>query len=85
MLTLETRQVDIPPVNVGKDVLGTRFSVDNLEVLTHPVHEMVLKCSLDHLMEKVRRQEFMDVGAWKVCREWLENNDQKGGRAPSDV
>jgi hypothetical protein len=45
--------------------------MDDLEILTHPLHEMILECSFDHLVEKIGRQEFVDIGAWKMCREWL--------------
>jgi hypothetical protein len=64
------------------------LSVGDLKVLSHPLHEMIFESSFDHLMEKIRRQELVDVSAWKMCCEWLVD-DMKGwsttGRGRCDV
>ena len=42
-----------------------------LEEILNPGDEVVLECTLDDLVEKVGGEEFIYVGAWKVCREGL--------------
>lgn len=41
------------------------------EILLNPGHKMVFKCPFDKLVEDIRRNEFVDVGAREVFREWL--------------
>jgi hypothetical protein len=37
-----------------------------LELIAHPVNKMIFECSLDHLMQQVWCDEFMNVRAWKM-------------------
>jgi hypothetical protein len=43
----------LPAVDVGKDLLCSSFTVDPVEILHHPVHEIVLESPFDDLMEYV--------------------------------
>ena len=42
-----------------------------LEEILNPCDEVVLECTLDDLVERVRGEEFINVSAWKVCCEGL--------------
>jgi hypothetical protein len=41
------------------------------EILLDPCHEMVFKCSFDNLMQDVRCEELVNVGAREVIGERL--------------
>lgn len=43
-----------------------------IKVRFNPRHNVVLERTLDELMEKVRREQFVDVGTRKVVHERLE-------------
>jgi hypothetical protein len=45
--------------------------MSNDEVLLKPCDEMIFECPLDDLVEKIGRQQLMDVGIWKVVCERL--------------
>jgi hypothetical protein len=45
--------------------------VRNLEVLFNPRNEVILVCSLDCLVEKVRGEKFIYICSRKVGCEWL--------------
>lgn len=44
-----------------------------LEVIFHPRNKMIFEGTLDHLMKKVTREYFVNVGTRKVARERLTN------------
>ena len=48
-----------------------------LQVLFNPCNEVVFECSLDELMEDVRRDELMDISSWEVVREGLFDRECK--------
>lgn len=48
-MTAET----VPAIDFVKIFVGLR-PVSDLDVFVDPVHEMVLKCALDELMEEIR-------------------------------
>jgi len=41
------------------------------EILTNPGDEMVLKRAFNDLVEEIRAQQFVDIGAGKSGCEWL--------------
>jgi hypothetical protein len=41
------------------------------KILTNPCNEMVFKCTFDDLVEEIRTQKFMDIGARKLGSERL--------------
>jgi len=45
---------DIPPIYVIQDDIPTTLSMLDHNILTYPPHKMVLKCSLDHLVQQIR-------------------------------
>lgn len=50
---------------------GSGFSVYNGKILYNPCYEVILKGSLDDLMEEIWREHLVDVGARKIICEGL--------------
>jgi hypothetical protein len=42
--------LDLPSINIIKDLIGARFVMRNDEIFANPGNEMILECSLDELM-----------------------------------
>ena len=53
--------------------------MDMLEILLYPCDKMILECSFDELMEKIRGEHFVDVSPREMKGEWL--NDHQNNMA----
>ena len=51
------------------------------KVFVHPGDEVVLKGALDHLVQKIRAYELMDIGAREVVGEGLTKNERRTSMA----
>jgi hypothetical protein len=49
--------------------------VYGLEVLCYPINEMVFEGPFNELVEKVKRQQLMNVSSGEVISEWLHKID----------
>lgn len=49
-----------------RNFLCTRCSVDLFELEFDPSDEVIFQCALDDLVQKVGRQQLVDIGAWEV-------------------
>ena len=56
---------DVPAVNFIKHAFSLRGSMGLLQIIFNPLDEVIFKCALDKLMEKVRRKKFMNVRSWE--------------------
>ena len=47
-----------------------------VQILLYPFDQMVLECTFDDLVEKVRCNQFIDIGMGEIIHEWhkLPNN-----------
>lgn len=61
-----------PAINVIQDLFCTRLSMLQFEILLNPCDQVVLKYSLDDLVQNVGCNQHMNVGTWEVVREWLK-------------
>jgi hypothetical protein len=62
---------DLPPIYVSKNFICFLLAMLRSYVVHNPGNQMVLKCTFDDLVQKVRRQQLMDVGPRKMGCEWL--------------
>lgn len=40
--------------------------MESIEVLANPGNKVVLECSFNNLMQKVTRDELVDISAWEI-------------------
>ena len=64
---------NLPVINNVLDSLCITRSVLVLNVINHPLDEVVLKCPLDQLVEKIWGQQFIDLCLRKCLGKWLLN------------
>jgi hypothetical protein len=62
---------DILAVNFIKHAFSLRGSMGLLQIIFNPLDEVIFKCALDKLMEKVGRKKFVNVRSREPHREWL--------------
>lgn len=58
-------------VNIIHDFLCVCCTMRSNQVILDPGNEVIFECALDHLMEKIGRNEFMNVCSRKIVGEWL--------------
>jgi hypothetical protein len=61
----------IPAINIIHDFFALCWAVCCKHVLPDPLHKMVFESPFDDLMEKIRRDQLVDIGAWEVIGEGL--------------
>jgi hypothetical protein len=60
-----------PMINIIHNFIGARWAMGVNQVFFHPGNQVILKCTFDHLVEKVGCNKFMNIGSWKVIRKGL--------------
>jgi hypothetical protein len=65
--------MNLPQVNVVKDLVGTSLAMLEQNIFTDPCHQMVFPATFDDLVENVRRQHFVDVSTGEVICERLSS------------
>ena len=64
-------EIPIPAIYIINNFFGLIIAMLNNQVLIDPSDDMIFECSLDDLVEEVRRQKFMNIGTRKELCEWL--------------
>jgi hypothetical protein len=60
-----------PIINIRHDCCCCSRAMNENEILTDPGDEVVLERAFDDLVEEIRAQQLMDIGAGKSDSEWL--------------
>lgn len=60
-----------PLVNIVYSPLSFAFTVGKFQVFLHPIYEMVLKSSLDELVQDIRGDELVYIGMGEIVCKWL--------------
>jgi len=68
----------LPPVNISDDFTRALLSVLKFQILIDPCDNVVLECSLNQLMKKIRCNKFVDVSTRKVRSERLSDHSKPG-------
>jgi hypothetical protein len=64
-----------PLVDIVHDPLSFTFTVGEFQVFLHPIYEMILKSSLDKLVQDIRGDELVYIGTGEIICKWLERLD----------
>ena len=64
---------NLPAIDNVLDSLCITRSELILNVINHPLNEVVLKCPLDQLVEEIWGQQFIDLCPGKCLGKWLLN------------
>jgi hypothetical protein len=68
---------NIPSAYVVHNLLALLLAVREVDVLLDPLDEAIFEGSFDDLMQDVRHDELVNIGAWKVVREGLSCSRQR--------
>ena len=67
-------------VDVIHDFIRTCCTMHSNKVILDPHNEVIFECTFDHLMEKIRRKELMNVRSGEVIGERLPKKEVSIGR-----
>ena len=71
--------MNVPPINLIQNCVGSRLPVFKFKVLTRPLDEVVLEYTLDKLVKDIRGYQFINICAREVVSERLAGQVRKPG------